>query len=433
MSSEPSNEVLSDEGNSPLLPKSPPDTGRPARYGVAAFPDQSSILSKEASVDRRGIYHSLKRPADGSPEREQQLHRFKKYRGSTTVHHNAMPHYVIVHQVFCDHVQVDGEDHQQHPMRADYLDTPRLWAHDTRGSVLRGRHPVPDIEEYCEVNPGVCMIVYRTYSCGDYHRLHADSFESFATGIDRQVFNKMRPWYFKIVEDGPPAITRTEQIRVISDVLCDAMDAVTAQGSARASEWEVSANLTAPYDYFYHFRHQLRQHATSILGESENNELNVLLDFVNETQGAEFDEIDALFKEGKVRRDCLAKLFGPNEMIVTMRDGYPCASIAKTSVVSTKLGINLECWSWKFDGGFRRVEERIHVSWPDSDASILPLTDLLAWPLRLYQSGLKQRLQRRGEEFWSCRHKKFVSYLAPTKTIFELQTVCVWASCLRYH
>jgi hypothetical protein len=51
------------------------------------------------------------------------------------------------------------------------------------------------------------------------------------------------------------------------------------------------------------------------------------------------------------------------------------------------------------------------------------IKSLSAWALPLDKSKLRDRLPKRGKEFWSCRHRRLVSYDAPAPTIFELQTV----------
>ena len=378
---------------------------------------------REDSLDIAGLYDNHYRATDASLNAKQPVPQFKRHRGSTSLHPAVLPHYVVVHRVLCSRNRAEGEDHQEHPLRADYLDVPRLFSNDTRGSPLRGKQPISDIEEYCEINPKVCMVVYRVYNCSEYHKNVKDFFETIAHGIDRQVFNKLRPWFFRIKDDGPPAKFSSETIKVTSELLYGAMDAVTALDSERLSEWNSDSALTAPYDYFYHYRHQLRQRAASILIESEQAEFDKLLNYIDETQGAHFDEVDAAFAEGKIRRGCLTKAFGPKELIVTYQDRYPQAWIAERSSVSSGRGIILHCWCWVFDGGFRKAEKTIDVPWPDSNRSVVPLTDLVAWPLRLDKSDLQQRLERRGKDFWSCRHRRFVTYVAPTKTIFELQTV----------
>lgn len=226
-----------------------------------------------------------------------------------------------------------------------------------------------------------------------------------------------------IKENGPAAKAASENIQFLSGDLDAGMTRMTALNHDSIVDWNATANLIAPYDYFYHFRRLLWHHAASVLNPAQKAGFEVLLNYVNETQGKHFDEVDATFAEGKVRQDYLNKLFGPKDLIVTYGDRYPCAYTVERSTVASGQGVRLDCWSWVYDGGFRKAEQTIHVPWPASRNSIIPITDLAAWPLRLDNSDLQQRLEERGRDFWSCRHRRYVTYVAPIKTIFEQQTV----------
>jgi hypothetical protein len=351
--------------------------------------------------------------------------RHKEHLGDISEGQGVAPSYLVVHRVYCDGSSVDGEDHQEHQSdgESDYLDVPRLFTNDTRGSALRGQYPLGDFEEYYEDNPGICMVVYRIYSCTAYHRKIRDSFKVLAAGIDRRVFRRLRPFFFRLPDTGPPAGIESEYISFTSEILSAAMNEVVASDPLQLADWEADRYLRAPYDYFYHFRRLLRQQSASVLGIAERQELDVLLDYIDQTQGAGFDRVDAIFASGNVYLDNFTKLFAPNDLIATMQEGYPRAYIAERSSSSDKQTLRLECWTWVFDGSFRKKAEVISVHWPALDSAVVPIDSLVAWPLRLDKSDLRQRLEKRGRDFWSCRHRKFVSYDTPNQTIFELQTV----------
>jgi hypothetical protein len=75
--------------------------------------------------------------------------------------------------------------------------------------------------------------------------------------------------------------------------------------------------LTAPYDYFYHFRHILKKKSAEVLTPSRLEELDVLLNYIDKSYGAIFDEADAAFSTGYVYRAYFTKLFGLNKVIIT--------------------------------------------------------------------------------------------------------------------
>ena len=346
------------------------------------------------------------------------------------------PEHTIVHRVLCHHRRVDGEDHEDHPQTADYLDVPRLYKNDTRGSALRGLQPLTNPQEYWDDHPEVCAVVTREYSCGTYHRRQKDQFHLIATGIDKHVVNRLRAWFFRLHGDGPPAVSVGETI-MVSQTLT--MSLMTLVATNQLGEWNQERNLKAPYDYFYHFRHDLRQLSKIQLQELDRRELDVLLDYIDLTQGKKFDEVDDLFESGKVRREYFGKLFRPNELIVTTQEGHPRAFMADKAYVNDmsdrrialeRQSITLECWTWDFDGSFRKKPSQLQVAWPQTLSPTIPITSLSAWPLRLDQSDMRERLDKRGKYFWKCRYKALVSYKAPTPTIFELQVVSVSSTYL---
>ena len=328
--------------------------------------------------------------------------------------------------MLCDRRRADGEDHQDHPQQADYLDVPRLFENDTRGSALRGTRPLISPQEYWDDHPEICAVVTREYHCGTYHRKLKESFELIDTRIDRHVFDRLRPWFFRLRADALPAVSAGETIMISQNL---SMSLMTLIARNQLGEWDQERNLKAPYDYFYHFRHDLRDHSEQELASSEHQEVDVLLDYIDSTQGKQFEKVDAMFESGAVHRDMFSKLFRPNELIVTTQEGHPRAYLVERTYVSDRRSaldrqsITLECWTWDFDGSFRKKTSQLQVAWPSHNPLTVPITGLSAWPLRLDKSTMRERLEKRGQFFWACRYKNLVSYSAPSATIFELQVV----------
>jgi hypothetical protein len=386
-----------------------------------------SVPSESPSEELHATEILGKHGRDEFPENEERSNdpkRPRRHLPYTSLERMVPPYYhLVVHRVSCKRAIVEGEDHGDHAPSASYLDVPRLFANDTRGSTLRGLQRLSDMEEFLERNPGVCLVVYKHYSCTAYHREAKASFETMAAGIDRRVFNRLRPWLFSLKQDGRFARAKSENIVVTSETLKTALDAVVASDSQRLVDWNVGSNLSTPYDYFYHFRHKLRQQSAAVLSRHEQELVHLLLNYIDESYGPAFHQVDTLFATGYVHKDYFTKLIGPNELIVTQQEGFHRAYIAERFLGFKDYALRLDCWSWEFDGSFRKSHVEISIPWPDPDASTVPISSLTAWPLRLDSSNLRQRLERRGREFWSCRHRRFVSYIAPSETVFELQTV----------
>ena len=345
-------------------------------------------------------------------------------RGTFAQDQGLAPEYILLHRVICDNRAADGEDHQDHPAQSDYLDVPRLFKNDTRGSALRGAKPLLNPREFWEDHPEVSAIVTREYRCGSYHRQLKGSFRIIAQVADRQTRNRLRPWLYRLDDDGPPAVNPTESI-TISETLSASL--MTLALGNQLGEWSQERDLMAPYDYFYHFRESLRRSSQLQLPTWDRQELEVLLDYIDETQGKKFDKVDDVFAHGQVHRDIFSKLFRPNELVVTNQEGHPRAYIAEKVYMNDRRAalerptITLECWAWEFDGSFRKKTTQLQVSWPQTHHATISVTSLLAWPLRLEKPEMEKRLEDRGKEFWTCRKRRLISYYSPTPTIFELQ------------
>lgn len=335
----------------------------------------------------------------------------------------------IIHRVTCGHHRAEGEDHQAHPSQADYLDIPRLFAKDFRGTALRGQKPLLNPQEYWDDHPEICVAITREYNCSQYHRTVRTHFQAIANDIandiDRHVFNQLKPWLFRLPDNGPPAVSVSESI-MISPALTNSL--ITLAARNRLGEWNSEHNLKAPYDYFYHFRHDLRELSKNQLLTAEQQELDVLLDYIDQTQGGQFDDVDGMFEDGRVSRNTFSKLFRPNDVVVTLQEGQMRAYVAEKVSMGDgrsmdRQSINLDCWTWDFDGSFRKKQAQLTVTWPASISPRVPITQLAAWPLRLDKSDLRAKLQKRGEYVWKCRKRRMMSYTPPTPTIFELQVV----------
>ena len=123
-----------------------------------------------------------------------------------------------------------------------------------------------------------------------------------------------------------------------------------------------------------------------------------------------------------MHRYTFSKLFAPNDVVVKMEDEHPRAYIAQSVSFSGTTAV-LDCWTWNFDGSFQKVQKPINVTWPTTGADEVSILSLSAWPLRYDDSDLRERLLKRGQQFWSCRNQRLVNYRSPTPSIFELQVV----------
>ena len=332
--------------------------------------------------------------------------------------------YLILHNVQCSGAITASEDHSKHLDSSYFLDTPRMYAKDSRGSALRGMHQVTDVEEYLESRQDICLIVYKTYDCTRYLQEIRDQFDKLAPeSMNHSVFLEFRPWFYSLKNDAAPAKALAEYIQVVSSRLEKGLTKLTLSDPDTYSAWQDSKNLAAPYDYFYHHQASLRIISPQLLDAQSQEELLVLLDFIQASHGSEYDEADHLFSEGYVSKRVFTRLFRAHEIIVGNVEGGAQAYMIEKYEGSPGKTVDLACWYWGFNGDFQRTKVQISVNWPNENDDIVPVTSLKVWPLRLDKTDILEHLEERGSRFWECRRRKLVRYASPVTDTFEIHSV----------
>lgn len=145
----------------------------------------------------------------------------------------------------------------------------------------------------------------------------------------------------------------------------------------------------------------------------QQDQTRSLFTYVMHRQNPEQNEPEPTFNSGHVSRVHFEKLFSANEVVVTAIGKHPlayvCTAVTYPAVTYGISLIRLHCQSWRYDGTFQKKMEVIDVRWPDGCEQV-PMDSLAAYPLKYDTSGLRTRLRKRGEEFWKCRQRRFVSY-----------------------
>jgi hypothetical protein len=336
---------------------------------------------------------------------------------------------LVIHRVQCD----GGENHSRHKQLCHFTDVPRLFAGDSKASAVRGRKPISTlVEEYLEDHPEISLVVYKTYSCNEYHEFVKDQFQRLQVPkMDFEVISQLRSYFFSLRMDGPPASFISEEMNVISEELKEAMGLIEASAPAHMANWRDARNMKAPYLHLYHCRALIRKQARTVFHQQpmQLEHVNVLLDYVNTAYGPEYAVADAEFAQGFVSRVHFPKLFGPNEVVVTTKNDQLLAYVSESCPETDRLPLELSCWSWNFDGLFRKENTSLFVDWPSPSASVIRISDLATYPLRLDTTGRERILRDRGEVFWKCRQRYFVSYQSPNSS---MQTVRVPIPSFRF-
>jgi uncharacterized protein DUF7025/ATPase family protein associated with various cellular activities (AAA) len=296
-----------------------------------------------------------------------------------------------------------------------------LFANDTKASALRGKQRLQNLEIYLDENPDLSFIIYRNYSCEDYCRNYENSFQRLPVpNIDQNILRSISAYFFVLCQDGEEATVESESINITSNELREAANVMASLCPESMGDWSNLSQLNAPYSKVYHSRDILAQYITSentIIASHLKDQLKALFDYVSREYGQSWLNAEALFQKGLVSRAHLSKLFGPNEIVVTISNRQPMAYRCETAQPTSKQSLTLKCLSWGFDGHFFQEKRQFPLSWISGEEEI-PITELQTFPLK-YDPSLKGRLFTRGKQFWQCRFRKYVAY-TPKKDGLEV-------------
>lgn len=310
------------------------------------------------------------------------------------------PRIPIICRVKCN----NHGNHLCYAIVSDYLNPPKMIR---EGSASRDSVSIPDLGEYLKENANISIIVNRTYSPNAYNSEIIDQFQKLQKeNMKPDVVTSQGPGFYKLTEDSGYRGPYSETMTIVSEDLKNALNTIFGMLSGQPAKLDFEHEMAAPYLPFYHLRRAINQKVNR-LAPTLQVPVKTLMGYLNKEFGSEYKEADDLFSAGLVNQKHLSKLFGANEVVVTMQDDTPRAYIVRS--VSND-GLLLECESWSFDGIFRRQQTTFKVDWPDLTAESIPIPSSTIYPLRFDKSGLETRLRNRGNIFWECRYRKCVSY-----------------------
>lgn len=352
--------------------------------------------------------------------------------------------HLVIHTVDCE----SNEAHEGHAISASFLDRPRLFTGDSKASVLRGKKPIEDVNSYIQQQENVCVVVYKVYHCGKYHDdIKKDFVRTKLPNADLTVSSRIWPFLFTLPCDSKEAKPEHESMAVLSDALRHCLEKLDPtlkpkKGSkpplpppppppphgslmpppppGLLDQKMDMLRMDFPYLSLYHKRQAMTEYITSNEDESRY-QLLALQKYLNEELGEEYAEADKLFSSGRVSKRHFQKLFGPDQIVVGIQDNQPQAYMCR-KLESIHPTLGLQCWTWVFDGFFRKQESFHRVKWPPEGEDTIEVKDLNMYPLRFDQTGLEERLRGRGEKFWPLRSRSFVSYNTKHPS-FEIRTV----------
>jgi hypothetical protein len=308
----------------------------------------------------------------------------------------------VLHRVSCTCDQDERIFTGRAPRVSLFLDPPYRVTEDRRWH-LQGDLNAPQELVWLQRNPAIVLLVYKEYTCKD----DKDRFSwvgSFRNNMEHEEAEK------------PPSPC-SEYMLIKSTNLLEALIWATSDleipGDKR--RFVLNTEIMAPYHYFYHSRFPLRQKLTQMDLERQKV-FRLLLDYVEKSFEDSYQEANSLFSRGLVSIDTIRYLFEPGMHVVhQMEDDILAFKTAcwleKSANPRTPEEIGpLPCWSWVFDGSFRKKHCEFRLEWSGFRREVKPIRNLAVYPLQYADPALEEELFRRGEKFWDCRNRIYVSY-----------------------
>ncbi len=315
-----------------------------------------------------------------------------------------------------------------------YLESPQ-WKEGERGPVLHASSPLQNVRFYLEQHPEIAFVFYKDY-------------DEIPPTDNSKIMSK--DGVFRIPEPSK------QTLMLISEHMISAVEQLEEYIPDFAKffpDFDPYKEIPAPYMFIYHSI-PLFDHVVPHLNTLELELLELLNESVLASHGKEHLAAKRRQAKGMVSRRLVQYLVRPGDVLVTTQDSVPRAYVATTwakeprshkdDVPDLDKGrlhkLNAEknqeprertyrfevaAWSWAFDGSFEKKQNKIEIQLKvgDEDDEVR-ITSLNYFPLRFNEGGLYELLKKRGEMFWKCRTKHFVSYSDEDSSVLSSVSIC---------
>jgi hypothetical protein len=285
--------------------------------------------------------------------------------------------------------------------KKSFFDRPRWVVNETSAApVLESDRTISNLSLHLARNPEIIFLVYRDYAPSALAAVRPKAHEvnSLST-VDHT----------------------SETVEPLTESLKEAMAAFFEEQD-RQQENNGGAGLfktfTAPYLPVYHSRDTLSEFSAG-LEDEESFQFDILTRYIFEQYGDEYGTVDSLIKRGKITNRYLQYLIKPGDVLVEGKhqfaSGYICKSwlqeksLSKPSRAGTRK-FTIAAWSWIFQGFFSQKATDLLLSVDGDDDSEKLIDELNVRPLSHVDKLTREKMRLRGETFWKCRVRRFVSY-----------------------
>lgn len=320
-----------------------------------------------------------------------------------------------------------------------YLDEPKWVLGDRKRLYMKAEMSVHNLALFIERNLDIAFIVYKDYN--SKARGNMSACLEASNGVSR----------------APEAYA--ESLSFISDEMKSAMEQMIDQVPDFIQyfpDFKALEDVPAPYIFMYYAK-QYWDECQSRLSTQNQRLLGLLKQCIMESYAAEYEAADGAFANGLVSRRYMKYLVRPGDVLVVangsqisafmsldwiaeidpfvesrdtnrkpqrvdieirgrdVREDYRSRSNSPSQVslyeTSSPSYWRVEAWSWEFNGSFAKTKLQFDIALPTYEEDhLVQINSLAVHPVRFADDEMKNRLERRGKTFWSCRRKQLVSY-----------------------
>ncbi|KAI4629136.1 uncharacterized protein J4E87_003397 [Alternaria ethzedia] len=175
----------------------------------------------------------------------------------------------------------------------------------------------------------------------------------------------IKPYFRVLQQDGPIANATSERLQ-LSENLEEALHTLQDQNADIMDEWYFDEDLDHPYPKLDQFKHVFVGPRAQTLESQQREDLKVLSDYITERLTLDYGELEQLSDAGLVSRKHWLMLFRPDDTVVTMFESQYRAFSVKSCLLLSSNTIEMECWSWEYDGNFFQKHTTMDIEWPSS-------------------------------------------------------------------
>lgn len=324
--------------------------------------------------------------------------------------------------------------------KGTFLKKPSWSSEESGVFTLKPHAPVSSTAEYLKRHESIAFVEFKYYKSGA-------TLPASAQWGGNEVLPEPQPY--------------KESVKLASTHMTEAMSSLLANLPHFAEnfpEFDASAELPAPYLFWYQFRDHIDESIEALTAEHKS--LIVLFrSWIEEAYGSEWQYVDAQLSQGLISPITMKYLVRVQDVLVTNKNGHIESYMAKgrlkfvptsesaregqtqeelqgraargtaTAMLSSLSGDpsdlsnpppkisylwSVESWRWSFDGSFRQAGNVLSIKIDSTSVrDTVPITSLEAFPLDFADEKLRETLKKRGDNFWKCRKRLLVSYTDP--------------------